>query len=67
MCIYESVIIAKNPQDFDDPNHSSSCFQNRILLIGECIFGFLICIKDVLVVLYEKSKEQEKQLEQDQP
>lgn len=58
MCIYESVTIAKNPQDFDDPKHTSSCFQNRILLVAECVFGFLICAKDIFVVFYEKSKDQ---------
>ena len=57
MCIYESVTIAKNPQHFDDPKHTSSCFQNRILLVGECVFGFLICIKDVFVVIKKKSKD----------
>lgn len=56
MCTYEIVRIAQNPQDFDDPKHTSSCFQNRILLVGECIFGYLICIKDVLVIIYNKSK-----------
>lgn len=56
MCIYEIVTIVNNPQDFDDPDRKSACFQNRILLIAECGWGFAICIKDVLVFLYEKSK-----------
>lgn len=57
MCTYEIVAIAQNSSAFDDPEHKSSCFQNRILLIAECIFGYLICVKDVMSWLYEKSKE----------
>lgn len=58
MCTYEVVIIARNSQDFDDPDHKSSCFQNRIFLVGQCVIGFAICIKDVLVYLYDKSKQE---------
>lgn len=58
MCTYEIVTIATHPEDFDDPNHTSSCYQNRILLVGQCVFAYLICIKDVLVVMYDKSKEE---------
>lgn len=58
MCTYEVVIIARNSQDFDDPDHKSSCFQNRIFLVGQCVIGFAICVKDVLVYLYDKSKQE---------
>lgn len=58
MCTYEVVIIARNSQDFDDPDHKSSCFQNRIFLVGQCVIGFAICIKDILVYLYDKSKQE---------
>lgn len=58
MCAYEVVIIARNSQDFDDPDHKSSCFQNRIFLVGQCVIGFAICIKDILVYLYDKSKQE---------
>lgn len=55
---YEIVTIVTHPEDFDDPEHKSSCYQNRILLMAQCIFAYLICIKDVLVLLYDKSKEE---------
>ena len=58
MCIYELVAIANNSKEFDDPDHKSPCFQNRIFLVGQCAFGFIICIKDVLVFLYDKSKQE---------
>lgn len=58
LCVYELVVIVNNREDFDDPDHKSSCFQNRIFLVGQCAIGFAICIKDVLVYLYDKSKQE---------
>lgn len=58
ICTYEIITIVDNSSNFDDPNHKSSCFQNRILLMGQCIIGYLICIKDFLVFLYDKSKQE---------
>ena len=57
MGIYELVAIFSNPEDFNDPDMKSSCFENRILLVGQCIIGFLIIGKDVGVFLYERSHE----------
>lgn len=62
MGIYELVVIFSNPQDFNDPEMKSSCFENRILLVGQSIIGFLIIVKDVIVFLYEKSQDKGKNL-----
>lgn len=61
LCAYELVVISQHSAEFDDPDHKSSCFQNRIFLVGQCAFGFAICVKDVLVYLYQKSKEEAQQ------
>lgn len=60
MGIYELVVIFSNPQDFNDPEMKSSCFENRILLVGQSIIGFLIIVKDVIVFFYERSPEKAK-------
>jgi len=51
---YQIVRVSSNPSSFDDPEHKSACYQNRILFIGQCIFGYLICVKDALMLLHEK-------------
>lgn len=53
MGIYEMVTIYTHPEDFSDPKRLSPCFQNRILFVAECIIGFVIIVKDVLVLAYE--------------
>ena len=60
MCIYEMVAVFSNASSFDDPDKKSSCYQNRILLVGQCIIGYLILIKDIVTLCYDQTKESQK-------
>ncbi len=60
MCIYEMYTIFQNPDFFAEDNADTGyCFSNRILLVGQCILGFLIFIKDIVYAICDRPKDEQ--------